>query len=107
MSIVPPGPGHRICTGGAQKWQSEKRGKGFRRHGAELTEAISAATPVLDADDQRIVMGTYRLLAKDERGTELAVPEFKPQGECRMATKQIQIAGMTYVHCEKIGRAHV
>lgn len=30
----------------------------------ELTTAISAATPKLDADDRRIVMGTYRELAK-------------------------------------------
>ena len=32
----------------------------------ELTDAISAATPKLDAEDQRIVMATYRLLAKAE-----------------------------------------
>jgi alkylmercury lyase len=40
---------------------------------AELTDAISAATPVLDAEDQRIVMGTYRLLAKGEPVTADAI----------------------------------
>ena len=40
---------------------------------AELTEAISAATPVLDTDEQRIVMATYRLLAKGARVTADAI----------------------------------
>ena len=40
---------------------------------AELTEAISAATPVLDADGQRIVMATYRLLAQGEPVTADAI----------------------------------
>ena len=40
---------------------------------AELTEAISAATPVLDADDRRIVSSTYRLLAKGEPVTAGAI----------------------------------
>ena len=39
----------------------------------DLTEAISAATPVLDTDGQRIVMGTYRQLAKGEPVTSDAI----------------------------------
>jgi hypothetical protein len=42
---------------------------------AELTDAISAATPVLDADDLRIVMATYRQLAKCQPVTADAIAQ--------------------------------
>jgi alkylmercury lyase len=40
---------------------------------AELTEAISAATPKLDAEGQRIVRATYRELAKGKPATPAAI----------------------------------
>ena len=51
----------------------EKKGTASGATVAELTEAISAATPVLDQDDRRIVTATYRLLAKGEPVTSEAI----------------------------------